>query len=290
VSHAAPRKRPAPAIAARRAAVRVLRAVRTLRGHQPEGPGAPPRVPEGWTTGPPDWVGVGAAHAGTSWWSSCIHAHPNVHRVTGRPEALHFFDAGWERRFGRGEAAGYARYFPRPAGGVAGEWTSSYMVDFWTPALIRQAAPEARILVLLRDPLECYRASMSATGHDRRARAGRNDASGAFGRGRYAQQLRRLFDAFPREQVLVLQYERCREAPQVELARTFGFLGLPPLDVAPAVLDGPVEGPDLPRHDLEPDLRLALARAYRSDLEGLRDLAPGIDLDRWPTWTVARRG
>ena len=47
-------------------------------------------------------------------------------------------------------------------------------------------------------------------------------------RGIYADQLQRLWNAFPREQVLVLQYERCVADPASELRRTYAFIGLEP--------------------------------------------------------------
>ena len=56
----------------------------------------------------------------------------------------------------------YHRNFPRPAGGVTGEWTPRYMYDHWSLRLLRRAAPEARILVILRDPIERYRSALEA--------------------------------------------------------------------------------------------------------------------------------
>jgi len=115
------------------------------------GPGTPPEVPEGWSVGPPDFVGVGAQKAGTSWWAALIHEHPNVKRTGGVAKELHFFDRYWESGFGASDIALYASYFPRPGGALAGEWTPGYMIDFWAPELIARAAPETRVLVLLRE-------------------------------------------------------------------------------------------------------------------------------------------
>ena len=47
-------------------------------------------------------------------------------------------------------------------------------------------------------------------------------------RGRYAAQLEWWLRHFRREQLLLLQYERCVADPQGQLTRTFEFLGLPP--------------------------------------------------------------
>ena len=278
-------RRPVPvSVRARQRVVRVLRDVRKWRGHRPPGPGSPPAEPSGWIAAPPDFVGVGAQKAGTSWWSALIQEHPDVHLAGNQPKELHFFDEYWERPFTAADADRYARFFPRPeSGGLAGEWTPGYMVDFWTPDLIRRAAPDARILVLLRDPLERYRSSLAHTDDLSRASLGRQDAMGAYQRGLYSQQLRRVFAAFPREKVLVLQYERCRDDPHGELARTFRFLGLDEVALDTARFERPVNPTTATKVDLTPELRRSLAEAYAPDLAALPDLVPDLDLDRWPT-------
>jgi hypothetical protein len=269
--------------AVRREAVRGARWLRKRRGSVRLGHAELPDVPPGWRTAPPDFVGIGAQKAGTSWWAAAIHRHPLVRRTQGLPKELHFFDRYWEQPFGRADAALYARYFPRPAGAVAGEWTPGYMVDFWTPELIASAAPEARILVLLRDPLERFRSGLTHTDDASVGSLGRRDALGAFQRGLYAQQLRRVFDAFPREQVLIQQYEACRRDPPVELARTFAFLGLPPSSMDPSVFDQPVNPTTARKPDLTPALRQSLLDGYAPDLDALRTMVPGLDLGLWPS-------
>jgi hypothetical protein len=123
-----------------------------------------------------------------------------------------------------------------------------------------------------------------------RAALARLDAMGAFQRGLYAQQLRRVFQAFPREQVLILQYERCRSDPEGQLARTFDFLGLRPHALGRAAFEQPVNPTTGRRHDLAPALRASLDAAYAPDLAELSALAPELDLDLWPTAPVARAG
>lgn len=274
---------------ARRQVLRGLRAVRRLRGHRPPGPGTPPPLPRGWVTAPPDFVGIGAQKAGTSWWDALIHEHPDVHKVSRQPKELHFFDEYWERPFGDADAARYSRYFPRPSGGMAGEWTPSYMVDFWTPALIARAAPDARILILLRDPVDRYLSSMSHTDAMSRAPLGRQDAMGAYQRGLYTQQLRRVFAAFPRDRVLILQYERCRAEPAAELARTFRFLGLRAEQFSEEAFTQGVNVTETEKATLTADLKASLSRAYAAELAALPELAPEIDLSLWPTASITIR-
>jgi Sulfotransferase domain len=244
---------------------------------------AAPNPPRGWTPAPPDFVGVGAQKAGTSWWAALIAEHPDVHRAPGVPKELHYFDRFWDQPFRDEHRAEYTRFFPRPAGGFAGEWTPAYMVDFWTPELIAMAAPEARILVLLRDPLERFRSGLAHADQSAPREPGPRDAAGAFQRGLYAQQLRRLYETFPRSQVLVLQYEACRRDPDGELARTFRFIGLRPAVIPEAAIRREVNPTTARKAELSPSVRAALLAGYAADLAGLPSLAPGLDLSLWPS-------
>lgn len=267
----------------RQGAERGLRAMRRLRGRRPPGPGGPPPTPPGWSVAPPDFVGIGAQKAGTSWWTSLIHEHPQVHRTGSQPKELHFFDGYWEHRFERADIDLYARYFPRPPDGIAGEWTPGYMTDFWTPELLARAAPQVRVMVLLRDPVERYISSMAHTDQMSRWSLTRQDAMGAFQRGLYAQQLRRVYDSFPRDRVLLLQYERCRTDPTAQLARTFRFLGLRPQSIDALRFERQVNPTTRPKMELPTGLQEALVAAYQPDLAELAGLAPELDLSLWPT-------
>jgi hypothetical protein len=226
---------------------------------------------------------VGAQKAGTSWWNRLICAHPNVVSLAGQPKELHFFDGCWEEPFAEADARRYHRYFPVPAGSVAGEWTPGYLIDFWTPELIVRAAPDARILVLLRDPLERFRSGLTHQLATTREALTDRDIQGAFTRGLYAPQLRRVLAAFPRERVWVGQYEACRADPAGELTRTYAFLGLPPYELDAAAVRGEVNPTTREKFEPSPSLRAALLDGYASDMEQLPGLVPGLDLSLWPS-------
>ena len=181
----------------RRLAVRGSRAWYRFRGPSQPGPPQTPKVPAGWRVGPPHYVGVGAQKAGTSWWNRLIEAHPDVVSAGGLKKELHYFDRSWETPFDDEQARRYQRYFPVPEGKVAGEWTPGYLIDFWTPELIARAAPDARILILLRDPIERFRSGLTHQLATSRKPIGHRDIQGAFQRGLYAPQLRRVLAAFP---------------------------------------------------------------------------------------------
>ncbi|MGH9177590.1 MAG: sulfotransferase family protein [Acidimicrobiales bacterium] len=259
------------------------RVLRALGKRAPWDPGfdltAPP-VPDGLLAGPPDFVGIGVQKAGTTWWSSLIDAHPGVYAHPGFHKERHYFDRFWGEPFTEEHVAGYHQWFPRPAGRRTGCWTPDYLHQHWTAPLLHAAAPEAKLLVLVRDPVERY---VSGVTHDV-ARGDRRPAVAtlAFARGLCTAALARYERFFGRDRLLVLQYEACREAPHPALAETFAFLGLEPWQ--PASIREPVNptgGPKVPLADSE---RLELIARYRDEAVALAERYPTIDLSRWPNF------
>lgn len=249
----------------------------------PAGGAASLALPEGWQPGPPGYVGVGSPHAGASWWHDLIAAHPRVARSPGRPQSLHFFDDGWRDDLDEAAIARYHRHFARPAGSITGEWTAQYLQQVWTLPLLRRAAPDARLLVMLRDPVERFRAEMTTPREGRpTGLTPRAAANAAFSRGLYAEQLVRLWRVFPREQVLVLQYERCLTDLRPQLEHTLAFIGLG-RDI-PAGLDlgtRPHDPPDAVPTAWQPQQAEPLARHYAAENARLAALLPDLDLSLW---------
>jgi Sulfotransferase family len=263
----------------------LLRRWRT-RVSTPDGRRLPRR--RDWIVGPPDFVGVGAQRAGTNWWWRLVCDHPDVH-ATGAKE-LHFFDRYFAREFSEEDVVAYHRLFARPGGYLVGEWTPRYMHDFWTPPLLQRAAPQARILVLLRDPLQRYRSGFTyesdalkgAVRRRRRQYVAAMDANDALSRSLYARPIRTLLDHFDRSQVLVLQYERCVEDPASQLRRTYEFLGLGNVDHMPASVRVRRGGSSPPVHITDAATEAA-RRVVLRDVQELKALVPDIDVDLWPS-------
>lgn len=252
------------------------------------GPGEPPRCPPGWQVGPPDFVGVGAQRAGTSWWFSLILEHPRIDAPPGTPKELHFFDQFWWRCFDDAAIDEYRQYFPRGEGQLIGEWTPRYMHDAWVPALLRAAAPDAKILAILRDPVDRYVSGLAFDLH-RGAPLHANVASEAFTRGLYARELTLLLKHVDRSQVLVLQYEQCVVDPASELARTFAFLGLDPVSLDGRRLERRINPSFSAKPTLAPRQVGALVEAYEDDVLALVRLFPEIDLTLWPSFAHMAR-
>jgi hypothetical protein len=232
-------------------------------------------------------------------------AHPEIAGPASRRRALHHFDGFCARAMTDADVAAYHKQFPRSEGAIAGEWTGRYMADPWTPPLLRRAAPEAKLLVMLSDPIERYRAVFT----ERLANRGDRDRiymTDAVDRRCFGAQLARLLRFFDREQVLVLQFERCSSDPAGQYRRTLEFLGVRDTAFAPRGLrrnplaallrrglpagrrrrvvervagrPAPVPSP------LWPELERALHTALDPDVEVLRGLVPDIDLALWPNF------
>jgi hypothetical protein len=200
------------------------------------------------------FFGVGVQKGGTTTLDRLLRLHPEVELPAGRKE-LHYFDD--DRRFEadvpRDGFEGLHRnfYFDRA---IAGEITPSYI--YWRGAIERIHAynPDARIVVLLRNPV--LRA-WSHWGHlDRKARSKNHPEAkvGPFvkrlrreekalrkdpdhqdkglshiGRSLYAPQIERVRTLFPPGQVLFVKSERFFADQHGVADEVCRFLGVAPL-------------------------------------------------------------
>jgi hypothetical protein len=241
-----------------------------------------PDHPEGWVLGPPTFVGIGAPRCGTTWWFRVVGAHPDVSYARGaQPKEVHYF---WGRRDRQvltpEEVVGYHRYFPRsPDAPHVGEWTPDYMYSETFPHQLNQAAPDARVLVLLRDPVDRYVSGftrglrLAADGAIQSTEA--DVAARNTERGLYFQPVARALEAFGRDRVLVLQYERCLADYPSQLRRTHEFLGLDPKRANMPPQREPRER-GLPEGE-----RQRLAELYAPDVRKLSELLPELDVGLW---------
>ncbi|SDG15567.1 Sulfotransferase family protein [Limimonas halophila] len=138
------------------------------------------------------------------------------------------------------DPATYAALFAgaAPARAVV-DASTSYLHAPGTPAAIAAARPNARILILLREPAERAYAQYLM---DRRIGRTRLSFAEALDReprylafSRYAEAVARYLDAFPREQVLI----RTREALRADFAGVFG-------EICRHIAVAPIEPPATP--------------------------------------------
>jgi hypothetical protein len=136
-----------------------------------------------------------------------------------------------------------ALFDPASADQLRGESTPFYLHSRDAQRRIRAQIPNARLIVVLRDPVErahsnwthLWSAGLEPVGdlvracaeEDRRIAAGWAVFWHYTALGRYGEQLEHLFGLFPREQVLVFRYRLLIDDPARALDRVCAFLGVP---------------------------------------------------------------
>lgn len=194
-----------------------------------------------------DFVLAGAQKSGTTALHYFLSRHPDI--TMGDRQEIHFFDD--EEIF-----AGPPNYeilhghYPAIGGSaIAGDCTPIYL--YWNPAVERicRYNPEIRLLILLRNPIERAFAHWNMQRFKKREpldfiEALKEEKKRALeaaplqsrrysyvDRGRYAEQLERVFRSFSREQVMVIKSEEFQKKNQETLNTIFEFLGVSPLSV-----------------------------------------------------------
>ncbi|HKZ92670.1 MAG TPA: sulfotransferase [Candidatus Limnocylindrales bacterium] len=252
-----------------------------------------PAIPDGAVIGPPDFIGVGVHKAGTTWWWALLAGHPEIDAVARRKE-LHLLDRMREGPISAEQREWYYRQFPRLPGHLAGEWTPRYMAMPPIPGIIREVAPEAKLLTIVREPVERYRSGLKQWQEQARRRSLRRDdrigKREALMRGFYGRQIQRLVDVLGRDRLLVLQYERCVRAPADELARTLAFLGVSPYSPDERLLTRRYNQTLGDKGTLSAKEEADLVAEYEPEVALLKELVPDIDLALWPRFSHLEPG
>jgi hypothetical protein len=233
-------------------------------------------------TGPPDFVGIGMAKSGTTWWFSLVMSHPDIH--VEYDKELDYFNNQFIHRLEAGKATladaeAYRDWFPRPEGTITGEWTPHYAFSYRLPPVLRVAAPEAKLLVMLRDPVERYRSDLSRRMPSKALKRLRYRS---LANSMYANVLKPWEDLYSPEELLVLQFEACIRSPAEYLAETFRFLGVDDT-FRPPEIRAPVNTSKT-KLELDPFVVEQLVRLYSPDVLRLVADRPTIDLSLWPNF------
>lgn len=194
----------------------------------------------------PDFIGIGALKAGTTYIDAVLRSHPDVCMPRDVKE-IQFFT----RHYARG-AEWYGDHFRGCASGkVTGEISPQYMYDAHAAARIAALLPNAKILVSLRDPVarvySQYKHFVTETGYDRDVPTFLEEHPGAVERSRYWGLLQRYLDVFPREQVDILIFEDLTRQPHKVLPPLYAWLGVDPTFESP-VIGTPANVSTRPRH------------------------------------------
>jgi sulfotransferase family protein len=209
----------------------------------------------------PDFLIVGGQRCGTTSLFRYLATHPAVVPPLFQ-KGIHFFDLHYGRglRWYRGQfpvrSIADRRVAPAAPRAATGEASPYYVFHPLAAERIARDLPAVRLIVLLRDPVErAFSAHKQESGRGfetepferaldleesrlegevERIHADPSYVSFShqhhayLARGRYAEQLERLFGLFGRERVLVLESADLSATPEPLWERVLGFLDLPP--------------------------------------------------------------
>ena len=201
----------------------------------------------------PDFLVAGVPKAGTTALHAALSAHPGLYLSPIKEPKFFLTDGPPPAKGGPGDALTYREHVwqrdkyealfdaARP-GTLRGESTPLYLYDREAMGRIAKAIPDAKLIVILRDPVErahsnwthLWSAGLEPVGdfvaaceqEDRRIAAGWASFWHYTGLGKYGEQLAHAFTLFPREQVLVLRYRLLIDSPAATLDRICAFLGV----------------------------------------------------------------
>jgi hypothetical protein len=199
----------------------------------------------------PDFFIVGAPKCGTTALASYLHAHPEIFMSRVKEPNYFCFDApGLRGAFDRPER--YARLFARARPEqICGEASTAYLFSKDAVPAILQSNAAAKIIVMVRDPLEMvvshHNQKLHALEENERdfATAWRLSPERAKGRmvgpkcrapryldyqsiGRLGEQVSRLKELVPRDQLYTIVFDDLRASPSEVFRETLRFLGVAP--------------------------------------------------------------
>jgi hypothetical protein len=202
----------------------------------------------------PDFLVIGAARAGTTALHSYLRQHPRVFMPALKEPNFFAFEGARLAVKGPGadfinnsvtRTADYRALFaPAAPDQVCGEASPLYLWSPDAPAAIRRHVPHARLVAILRNPVEqAYSHFLYATKYtiepvadftealsleEERLAAGWQPLFGYSRFPRYGEQLARYFDLFPPDQILVRTYEEFLADPARLVAEIFAHIGVDP--------------------------------------------------------------
>ncbi|GAM06073.1 sulfotransferase family protein [Novosphingobium sp. MBES04] len=178
----------------------------------------------------PDFVVIGAAKAATTWIQARLQENPAVYMPDPEP---HYFSTDYAE--GEGHYRGFFDEIPEGVTCI-GEKSADYLAHPEAPARMARMLPHARLVVMLRDPVErAYsdykmfyrRGTVTGPPEDYLADLA-NPHPRFLEDGLYARHLDRWLEVFPREQIRIYLHEDLDERPREVLAEVSRHIGLEP--------------------------------------------------------------
>lgn len=231
----------------------------------------------------PTFLGVGVPRAGTTWLHTCLASHPDVYMPVRRKE-IRFFDRHFEQGLGwyeaffcpDDEAASYR---------AIGEISPQYLYDEACPERITSTLPGAKLVVMLRHPVDRAYSNYGFTVQRAKYRASFDEfveeRPSVLERGFYSRYLKRFLECVERDRILAVVFEETFADLGAARAKLASFLGV---DVARFPTDAgasQVNPSSVPSHGAVSGLAVKTGRRLRRvGLEPAVDVARRLGIQR----------
>jgi hypothetical protein len=172
----------------------------------------------------PDFLFVGAAKCGSTWFFKALEAHPQVFVPPAKD--IYYFDQHYERGI-----ASYESFFEEAGSARAiGEVSHNYLYSREALDRINGDLPDVKLIACIRDPIE---RAWSAYLFMRRNGTAEKDFretleanKNIMERGRYAAFIARCFEQFGRDRVKVFLFDELQANPGDLTRALYAFIGV----------------------------------------------------------------
>lgn len=188
---------------------------------------------------------VGAPKCGTSSLNYYLEQHPQIHMA---PKEMHFFGSDLGIRQEKMSLADYQAKFKNQRAAVLGESSVWYLFSKQAAKEIRAYNPDARVIIMLRNPIEFIEslyAQFVFDGDELEPKLSKAILNENYGRSMnfeqrpsyfeaasFASQILRFYEQFPEAQIKIIELERLKREVETVYKECLDFLNLQSHDVS----------------------------------------------------------
>ncbi len=187
----------------------------------------------------PDFIGIGASKAGSTWIYSCLREHLEI--CVSTKKEISFFNKPHNYNKGIDYYQSFFKNCPKKT--IKGEITPNYINSPQAPKLIYKHFPNIKIIACLRNPIDKIYSHFRFHKLVKEKFSNYKTFEEAIEKdpvliewGYYYIQLKKNFLLFPRNQILILIYDDLKSDPIGFIRKVYEFLGVKNIDFIPSVI------------------------------------------------------